>query len=210
MFKDYPSANLNCDDYLLLERPYKARIVLKPFINIFLKDYAIMSDSKQKPVFSKEIDDNHNGQAIGLSFLSIGLILQFLPDYFGNAWVTNTIKIIFIIIGALGMCLELGKRKSEVKGLDNFLLGILFCGLWWFIHYKFDFWIINIAIFVLLFFGAYAFFLGLQQILYSVIGRKQEGKTKTLSKDEYLEIFTKVLGLLLVLAQIVKAIVKME
>lgn len=169
-----------------------------------------MSDSKQKIVFSKEIDDNHNGQAIGLSFLSIGLILQFLPDYFGNAWVTNAIKIIFIVIGALGMCLELAKKKSEIKGLDNFLLGILFGGLWWFLYYKFDYWLINIAIFVLLILGAYAFFLGFQQILYSMIGRKKGDKTKTLSKDDYLEIFTKVLGLLLVLAQIVKAIAVVE
>ena len=169
-----------------------------------------MSNSKQKTVFSKEIDDNHNGQAIGLSFLTIGLILQFLPDYFGNAWVTNTIKIVFIIIGALGMCVELGKKKSEIKGLDNFLLGILFGGLWWFLYYKFDFLVLNIVIFVLLIIGAYAFFLGLQQIMYSMIGRKQGDKTKTLSKDECLEIFTKVLGLLLVLAQIVKAIVEME
>lgn len=169
-----------------------------------------MSDSKQKIVFSKEIDDNHNGQAIGLSFLSIGFILQFLPEYFGNAWVTNTIKIVFIIIGALGMCLELGKKKSEIKGLDNFLLGILFGGLWWFLYYKFDYWMLNIAIFVLLIIGVYAFFLGFQQILYSMIGRKQGDKTKSLSKDEYLEIFTKVLGLLLVLAQIIKALVEME
>ena len=169
-----------------------------------------MSDSKQKTVFSKEIDYNHNGQAIGLSFLAIGLILQFLPGYFGNEQVTNVVKIVFVVIGALGMCIELGKKKSEVKGLDNFLLGILFGGLWWFLYYKFDYWILNIATFVLLILGAYAFFLGLQQILYSMIGRKQGDKTRTLSKEEYLEIFTKVLGLLLVLAQIVKAIVEME
>ncbi len=54
------------------------------------------------------------------------------------------------------------------------------------------------------------FFLGLQQILYSLIGRKKEDKTKTLSKDDYLDVFTKVLGILLVLAQIVKAILEME
>ena len=169
-----------------------------------------MSDSKQKTVFSKEIDDNHNGQAIGLSFLSIGLILQFLPGYFGNEQVTNVVKIVFAVIGALGMCIELGKKKSEVKGLDNLLLGILFVGLWWFLYYKFNLWIINIAIFVLLILGAYASFLGFQQILYSAIGRKKGDTIKSLSKDDYLEIFTKVLGLLLVLAQIVKAIVEME
>ena len=59
-----------------------------------------MSDSKQKIVFSKEIDDNHNGQAIGLSFLAIGLVLQFLPGYFGSEWVTNAVKFVFIVIGA--------------------------------------------------------------------------------------------------------------
>lgn len=169
-----------------------------------------MSDSKQKIVFSKEIDDNHNGQAIGLSFLAIGLVLQFLPGYFGSEWVTNAVKFVFIVIGALGMCVELGKKKSEIKGLDNFLLGILCVGVWWILYYKFDFWVLNIAIFVLLILGAYAFFLGFQQILYSMIGRKKGDKTKTLSKDDYLEIFTKVLGLLLVLAQIVKAIAGVE
>ena len=108
----------------------------------------------------KGIHDNHNGQAIGLSFLSIGLILQFLTGYFGNKQVTNVVKIVFVVIGALGMCIELGKKKSDVKGLDNLLLGILFVGLWWFLYYKFNLWIINIAIFVLLILGAYAFFLG--------------------------------------------------
>ena len=158
----------------------------------------------------KGIHDNHKGQAIGLSFLSIGLILQFLTGYFGNKQVTNVVKIVFVVIGALGMCIELGKKKSDVKGLDNLLLGILFVGLWWLLYYKFNLWIINIAIFVLLILGAYAFFLGFQQILYSAIGRKKGDTKKSLSKDDYLEIFTKVLGLLLVLAQILKAIIEME
>ena len=163
--------------------------------------------STKKVIFSEEIDDSQNGQALVLAFLSVGLVLQFLPKYFGLEYVTTIIKLGFIIFGILGMCVELGKKKSTVKGLDNFLLGVLFVGIWWMLVYKVDNYILNIIIVAILFFGLYGFFLGFQQIVYSFIDREKNSNNRSLSKGDYLEIVTKVLGIILLLAQIIKQLI---
>lgn len=172
----------------------------------------------KKVLFTKEIDERINGFAIVLALGTIGLFLQFAPNYFGNIIITGIIKIVLAVIAGLGLAVELGKvnNKNKFIGLDNVVFGISFIGLWIVLHIGIKHWISNSIAFLLLIVGAYSFFLGLQQIAYSLSLRKKK-KSKELDpiesaqkkenqKADTLLFITKLLGVILVLFQIGKAI----
>ena len=169
--------------------------------------------SDKKVYFSKEIDDRINGSALVLAFVLVGLILQFDPAYLGNDVITRIVQWVFIVIGLLGMSVELQKSKSSIVGLDNFLLGILFFGGWFALYKGFDRWWINIVALLPLFFGAYAIFLGVEQIIYSLSHQTKMPKSderKNEEKADILLFLTKLLGVVLVVIQIIKAVMDLQ
>lgn len=169
--------------------------------------------NNKKIYFSKEIDDKINGSALVLAFVLVGLILQFDPAYFGNNVITRIVQWVFIVVGLLGMAVELQKSKSTILGLDNLLLGILFFGGWFALYKGFNRWWINIIAFLPLFFGAYAIFLGVEQIIYSLSHQSKERKTderKNEEKADILLFLTKLLGVVLVVIQIIKAVMDLQ
>lgn len=76
-------------------------------------------ENKEKIAFNKNIDSSINGFALVVAFIIMGGMLQFDNKYFGNS--TNTIKIIFIITGLLGLFTEMSSlnKKNSIKGLDD-------------------------------------------------------------------------------------------
>ena len=78
----------------------------------------------QKPreiIFSKEIDDRIVGFAVVFMFVVGGFILQYFPEYLGNAFMTSLVKWTFIIIGIAGMAVEVGKIQGTIRGLDDII-----------------------------------------------------------------------------------------
>ena len=65
--------------------------------------------SNQKIVFSKEIDNSLQGFSLVLTFVVMGIMLQFFPSFFGN--VNKIVTIIFIIF------VIMQKIKKVVLGL---------------------------------------------------------------------------------------------
>ena len=171
-------------------------------------------ESKEKKiVFSAEVDDQITGFALVLALVVTGLILQFDSSYFGNAIITKVIQWIFIVIGALGMAVEIGKIKSSVTGIDNLLIGIIILAGWYALYRAFNQWYTNIIAFILLFFGAYGAFLGSLQMVYSLSHREIKEKTeeaKRQEKGDIILLITKLLGVVLVVMQIIKAVMEIS
>ena len=168
--------------------------------------------SKEKIYFDKDIDNRIAGFAVSLTFIIAGLLLQFLPIYFGNKTVTTAVKWIFVIFGILGFFVEAGKTKIKIIGLDDILLGITFIGIWFALYWFGKHWILNIIGFIFLIFGLFGFLQGAQKTVYSISKISQTKKTLSTEekKTDIVLFITKIIGLLLAIIQIAKAIIDLS
>ena len=163
----------------------------------------------KKIVFSAEIDSQINGLALGFSFISVGLVLLFVPDYFGIKLVGQIIRWLFIIVGGLGLIIEFGKLKplSDIKGFDDLWLGVLFLAGWTALFFLTHSWVWNILGFLLLVMGLYGTFLGVFRIIYSIrLNKKINAQPKGTIISDVLVFLTKVVSLALVVLQFIKAV----
>ena len=170
---------------------------------------------KQKQIiFSEEVDSAINGYAIGISFTGIGIFLLLKPDYFAIPVISYIVGAIIGVIGVLGTGVELSKH-SQVKGLGNLVMGMLFLAgwLWGYIGVR-SIWL-NIPFFVLLVLGCYAVFLGLIQGAVSIVRNvrvsrkeKNESKSKVIGSalTQIVLFLTQLCGLLLAIINVLKAI----
>lgn len=102
------------------------------------------------------------GVSIGITFIIVGVILLFLPDYFRNETVTNALAYVSIFFGMFGLGIELNKLNGDAPkiGLDDFALGIAFIVLWIWLYSSFDYLLVNILILFILLLGIFSTILG--------------------------------------------------
>lgn len=167
-------------------------------------------ERKQKKIlFSEEIDSRIDGLTLGFAFIVIGLFLLFVPDYFGNKLAGQIVRWIFIVIGTLGLSVELGKLKpiSDIKGFDDLWVGVLFLSVWAALFFLLRNSLWNIVGFFSLIFGMYGTFRGLLRIIYSIQqNRKNKAQSKGTILSDILIFLTKIASLALVVLQLLKAI----
>ncbi len=164
---------------------------------------------EKKIVFSEEIDSRIDGLTLGFAFIAVGLFLLFVPDYFGNKLAGQIVRWVFIVIGALGLFVEFGKVKpiSDIKGFDDFWVGILLLAAWAALYFLTQNLLCSIAGFFFLVLGLYGTFQGLFRIIYSIrLNRKNKAQSKSTIVSDILIFLTKVISLALVVLQLVKAI----
>lgn len=136
-----------------------------------------MSEKTQskKITFTEEVDSKINGIALVLTFLGIGVFLIVYPQYFGNTIAAQIVQWIFILIGILGLISEVNKsNKSSIKGIDNFIIGIILLGGWAILFILWNLWYINILSLLLLVFGLYGIVRGIIEMIYSKKYRKKK------------------------------------
>ena len=115
----------------------------------------------KKIVFSEEIDSWINGLTLGFAFVAVGLVLLFIPDYFGSKLAGQIVRWVFIGVGVLGLSVEFRKLKpiSDIKGFDDLWAGVLFLAGWAALFFLAQNWIWNVLGFILLIIGVYGKFL---------------------------------------------------
>lgn len=170
--------------------------------------------NEEKITFNKDIDSSINGFALVVAFIIMGGMLQFDNKYFGNS--TNTIKIIFIITGLLGLFTEMSSlnKKNSIKGLDDLGGGLfLFISLLLIKTYVNtnnwnNFFIVcgKIFLFIMIFISIYMFSSGTIKMIYSVY-KNYCNKTSTKEKNKNLfsniiVILSQLCGVALMVAQI--------
>lgn len=167
-----------------------------------------MTKNEKEIIFSDEVDGKISGFALVLSFLSVGIFLLLFPEYFGNKVTATIIRWIFISIGLIGLMVELSKNKSSnIKGVDNFLAGVGLVGLWAVLFTYINIWYVNVISFFILLVGLYGLYLGLIQIIYSAIQTVRNHKENKESVTTDIGVLlTKILSLILVIVQIIKAL----
>ena len=164
-------------------------------------------DKKEKRiVFSEEIDSKVNGFTLAITFVLVGTFLLFENDYFGNQLASSIIRWVFIVIGGIGLSVEISKsKKIGIKGLDNFAIGSIFIGIWIALYLFAKHWIVNIVAFLMLFLGVYFILRAIIEIFYSIsiIARSSKEKKESKSAD-ILTFITAIIGLLLVVMQVLQ------
>lgn len=170
-----------------------------------------MENKKKKVIFNEQIDSSISGFSLVCAFLIIGLFLQFNSDFFGVA--TNWIKILFIIIGFMGLFTEMSNlnERLEIKGFDNIAIGMVFLIPTYIMKFSIDIskWLTIFAIpylivmCILLFVSICLFSEGLLQIFYSIyIKIKNNKTTKKSILSRIIVVLTQLASLVLVIAQI--------
>lgn len=78
-------------------------------------------DSGDKDETAKRIDS----LALAFTFISLGVILAFTPDFFGNELAATASQWVFIILGMIGFFCSFGDKNSQIKGMSDIGAGIL-------------------------------------------------------------------------------------
>lgn len=141
------------------------------------------SDEKKRVTFSKEIDSIITGYALGISLLGIGVFLFLKPTYFAIPLISYITGAIFGVLGVLGIGVELSK-SSTIKGLGNFILGMIFFAAWLVVYILVNKWWTNLMSLAFLILGCYAICLGIFQGIYSIILIIRETKKAKDAKQE--------------------------
>ncbi len=155
-----------------------------------------IGNNKKNVKFSENIDSSINGFSIVIAFIGIGTFLAYNNDYFGISLISNIVKWIFIVIGGIGLCLEISnlrknKTKKQIQGISDLILGVVFLLIWWLIYTNFNIWYANIINFLFLILGLYGSSRGILEIGYSIINLNRNNQkiiTWELIKDVVLVI----------------------
>lgn len=160
-------------------------------------------------VFSEQVDSCIDGLTLGFAFIAIGIFLLLIPDYFGIKIVGQIVRWIFIIIGALGLFVELGKLKpiSTIKGFDDLWMGIILLAVWSAVFLLTKKWIWRALGFVLLILGTYGSCRGVLKIIYSVVRNRRSGSEKKgIIVSDIVVFLTKVISLAIIIIQLIKVV----
>ena len=165
-----------------------------------------MSENKERKItFSEEVDDKINGFGLAITFVIIGIGLSVSSNFFENELVSEIIRWIFIIVGSLGLMTEYSKRKkkSNIKGVDDFTLGIVCVVVSGVVLYIVKNIYGKVIFFVIILFGLYGCITGLLKIL----KERQINNLKNKGMISDLIIFlTQLMGLILIILQLIQAI----
>lgn len=165
---------------------------------------------KNNIVFNENIDSSINGFALVIAFIIIGIILQFDNSFFGNA--TNIIKLVFIVIGILGLFTEISKLNInfEIKGLNNIGSGLFFLMISYLLKnyinpnnwFEILFILYEIFLFFIILISVYMLCRGLIEMVYSLYMNYKEKNKKRNLFSSIMVVLTQLFGLILLVAQI--------
>lgn len=132
-------------------------------------------------IFSEKVDSSIDGFALISSFIGIGIFLIYHNDYFGSIIISKIVQWLFIIVGGLGLCVEISNlhknnSKKNIKGVEDFIAGIILLFIWWMIYSNLNMWYINIINLFFLMFGLYETSEGFLKMIYSIFKIKKEDK----------------------------------
>ncbi|KYG92157.1 hypothetical protein [Metasolibacillus sp. FSL K6-0083] len=122
--------------------------------------------SKTVNVESK-VKDIQQGIALSITFFIIGGLLYFNPYYTGSIVFSYLLTILSLLIGIIGLGIELNKLGDQtVKlGFDDLGIGLGLVIAWATIYYFFPIWWVNLITLILLFFGIYGTTIGAIKVL---------------------------------------------
>lgn len=176
-----------------------------------------MKNKKEKKIiFSEEIDNEISSYALIITFIILGLLLQFFPSIFGT--VDKYISIIFIVVGIIALISEINKKiqKHNLKGFDDILTSIVFGAIliiarlkivipWSFLREILK--IVYIFLVMVVIFGAIS---GVLKVIYSCYLSFKNDKKKSKKKmiSSIFKLIVDLFGLVLVILQIIELINK--
>lgn len=160
-------------------------------------------------MFSENIDNSIKGFALVVTFIGTGAFMIFHREYLGDTIIAKIIQWAFIIIGIIGLCIEIhnliqNKKEKQIYGISDFVLGVVFMIIWW-LMYKNN--VANIISFIFLVLGLYGTSRGTLEMGYSFINLNKMGKkiiTGNLIKDIVL-IISEVLAAVVAIINILQA-----
>ena len=165
---------------------------------------------KNNIVFNENIDSSINGFALVIAFIIIGIILQFDNSFFGNA--TSIIKIVFIVIGILGLFTEINKLNInyEIKGLNNIGSGLFLLIISYLLKvyinpnnwFEILFILYEVFLFFIILIFVYGLCRGLIEMFFSLYKNYKEKNKKMNLFSSIMVVLTQLFGLILLVAQI--------
>lgn len=160
--------------------------------------------TKEKELESTEypIKQFLDGINVSATLITFGIILYFLPNFFIYETLTSIVSIFSIIIGIMGLSIELSKKNGEGLGLSDLGVGLGLLILWVFIYYYFPYIWINFLSFILLLIGLYGSIGGFLKLCYGILAK---GKSKSNVVLNLLVVLIQVIGFISAVITIVSA-----
>lgn len=157
-------------------------------------------------VFSEEIDSSINGFALGISFVLVAIFVIWF-EIFDNLIVERIIAIILLVLGIAGTISEIEKvKKNDIKGVGNFVLGLVLTipsslGI-----IKNDIISLHIILLPIFLLGMYGLMRGVFEIGYSLKLLKRESKSKKIEIMKIIVTLTEIIALLVAALQLISEI----
>lgn len=160
-------------------------------------------NKEKKIVFSEEIDSSINGFALGISFVFISIFVMYF-NIFNNQIIELIVAIVLLIIGIAGTLTEIGKiKKSDIKGADDLLIGLLFTIFPIIVIMKSVKIYLHVLLFILLIFGSFGTVKGVIEIIYSLKIKKRNSASRKVETMKIIVAFTEVIALIVAVLQLI-------
>ncbi|QFT91163.1 hypothetical protein FIU87_21155 [Bacillus sp. THAF10] len=122
-------------------------------------------------------DDVPFGIGLSFSFIFLAIFIYMYPEYLGGSTVTIIFSSICILIGVMGLGIELNKlNERKNSGFDNLGIGLGLLFLWAILHYFFPYLLVNWLILIILFFAIIGIMSGLANLISNIMTAKTKKK----------------------------------
>lgn len=162
----------------------------------------------KKITFSEEVDSSITGFSLGITLILVALFIYY-TELFHNKIIEIVVAIILVFIGMIGTFLEIGKAKNDdIKGIDDFGLGIVLSTISVFLVLKYNKLSLNIICFLVLLISIFATIQGVLKILYSLKIQKRKTDNKKIGILKVIVGITEIAALAVAIIQLITELMK--
>lgn len=172
-----------------------------------------MNDRKKKEisyVFNKDIDDFINGVSVSISLIIISFTLSKHPNYFHFELLTSIVRLVILIVGVLGIGIQISNTFKIIKGLRDITIGGVLLALSYISFTKWGIFglILNFFVTPISLFG---FIKGIMCLFYSIyLTFKITENTDKILSSKLILLITQLVTICLSLAQILEIIMNLK
>ena len=165
-----------------------------------------MNENKRHSNISKSTEKQIDSIALALTFVALGLVLTFIPQFFGDEFATNILRWIFVFLGLVGFASSFNNKDSQISGMTDIALGVLFLiigiAAYSFIPAPYG----GIISIVVLLFGIFGTLRGVLILLYTTKRtlKQRQDHEQSGNAAAILELLTKLAALAMMIIQIVQ------
>jgi hypothetical protein len=144
-------------------------------LNNMKRQVNLMSNKSVSSIDNETNKSLLDGLPVVISLITLSVFLYVRPEYLGYKTVSMIISIIVVIIGFIGLSIELNKIG---EGVSDFIIGLIFLIIWGTVYHFYSVVWLNAIMLFFMVFGIYGTSKGLIKMLFGILSNPSQGDKK--------------------------------